>query len=267
MTGTDRPRRLRTLARELEKRYGAPVEPTHDNGPVWRLEWTDGPGMATVRALVDAADLAGAQVRLYRSHSMMAIALTAIRLAAAGRRGRLDGGSSRSGPLWLVESELRDLDSPDRPDDPLQEVLARRLLAEATAADPGGYVDDQMVASLVRDRGLGWLLAEAAQAGAELAPLTVLSARYAPHADADHAVAWRERGAPLPLQAAVAAAIGDDHLSPAAAVALLSVLPDLRAGLSRTEQRAVVAARRSGLSDEAIAAAMVDPAAALAGGR
>ncbi|MEV4212547.1 hypothetical protein [Micromonospora sp. NPDC049662] len=252
MAGSDRSRRMRALARDLEGQYGTRFEAVYDSGPNWRLDWADGPSYATIRKVVDAAELSGATLRLYRGHSMKAIALTAIRMAAAGKLGRHDGAGARSGPLWMVESELTGTDFPERPADDLQAKLAELLLTHATV---DGYLDDRLIASLIRNRGLGWLVEEAAHAGVELPPLTLLSARYAAPADAVQAVAWRERAEPLPVRTAVAAAIADDQLTEAAAIALVALLPELRAEVERTEAAAAAAARRAGVAPELVDAA------------
>jgi hypothetical protein len=241
--------------RDLESRFGVGFEANYDSGANWDLGWSDGPSWPTVRALADQADLAGAKLRMHRSHSMKALALTAIRMAGAGKLGRLDGGRLLSEPLWMVESEIDDVDFPERPDDDLQATLAKLLLAEAKTAGAG--VDDRLIASLIRDRGLGWLIEQAALAGAELPPLTVLSIRYAAHTGPGQATAWRERAEPLTPQDAVAAALTDDEPLPEpAAAALLAQVPALRAELTRTETAIATAARRAGLPGEQIEASL-----------
>lgn len=275
MAGSDRARRVRAFAKDLETRFdGVRFEPTYDSGPKWRLEWTDGPCRDTVRAVVDAAGLAGTQVLLSRSQSRTAIALTTIRLAAAGRLGRFDGDSHRSGPLDLVEWEMDRADFPERPSDELEQRLAQRLLAIATTASRTAWTEyesrprqgfrladvpldvEATAATLIRDHGLGWLVADAIRAGVEVPPLSVLSATYAAGADAALAEAWRERAQPLPVRTAVAAAIADDHLTEPGAAALLALLPELRAELARTEAAAREAARRAGLTPEQLGAAL-----------
>ncbi|MEU7802557.1 hypothetical protein AB0B10_25185 [Micromonospora arborensis] len=274
MAGNDRARRVRGFAGELESQHGTHFGVAYDSGPTWTLSWVDGPGYATVRKAVDAADLAGAKLRLFRSRSVTSIVLTAIRMAAAGRLGRSSGGSFRSGPLSLVESEVDDTDFPDRPDDDLQAALAERLLALATATSQSAWAEYQnrprqgfaladvpmgvagTVASLIRDRGLGWLVQEAAQAGVDLPPLTLLSVRYASRADAVQAVAWRERAQPLPVQAAVAAALADEQLTTETAIALIALLPDLRVEQAIRETAAIEAARHAGVAPEQIDAVL-----------
>ena len=227
----DRARRVRAFAKGLEDQFGVRFEAAYDSGPTWSLSWTDGPGFAAICEAGDAADLAAAKLRFYRLRSTKALALTAIRMAAAGRLGR---GSGRSGPLWQVESEMNDIDFPERPGDDLQAALADRLIAIATETSQAAWAKyrsqprqgfsfsevplgvDETAALLLRDKGLGWLVGETAQLGVELPPLVVLSVRYAPGADAVQAVAWRDRAQPLPLQVAVAAAIADAHLTEAA---------------------------------------------------
>jgi len=81
MSGSDRPRRIRALAQTLSARTQTEIRPTYDTGARWYLEWTDGPTPAAVRAAVDATDLAGAEIRLYRSLSARAVAVGAVRLA------------------------------------------------------------------------------------------------------------------------------------------------------------------------------------------
>jgi hypothetical protein len=269
MATGSRARVVRAFARQLEERYDVSFEADYDTGPKWRLTWSCGPSYKTVRPQVAVADLAGAQLGLYRTRSTTAIVLTAIRMAAAGQLGRFAGGEYRSGPLTLVESQVDDTDFPDRPDDDLQAALADRLLAIATTTSQAAWAEyrarprqgfafgdvpqdvEGTAATLLRDRGLGWLLEEATQAGTVLPPLLVLSARYAPQATADHATAWRERAQPLPISAAVAAAVADENLSQPAAAALLAVLPELRAEFERTEAAALTAARRAGVTSTA----------------
>lgn len=121
-----RPRRVRAFASELESRFGGRFEASYDTGGIWCLNWVDGPSRTTVRALADKVNLAGATLWLHRGYSMKALALTAIRMAAAGKLGRFDGsGDLRSGPLWIVESQVEDAKFPERPDDDLQPTPAQ----------------------------------------------------------------------------------------------------------------------------------------------
>jgi len=278
-TGSSRARIVRAFASQMQDRYGLPFEADYDTGPKWRLTWSDGPTYDTVRPLVAAGDLAGAQLGLYRTRSTAAIVLTAVRMAAAGQLGRFAGGGYRSGPLSLVESQVDDTDFPDRPADDLQAALAARLLAIATttaqaagaeynARPRQGFKFDDVpqdveatAATLIRDRGLGWLIEEAAQAGTLLPPLLVLSARYAPLAAVEQATAWRERAQPLPISAAVAAAVADEQLSRPAAAALLAVLPQLRAEFDQAEAAAITAARRAGVTSAPTPDGQTNPAA------
>lgn len=264
MATGSRARIVRAFAGHLSARYGVAFDAVYDTGPKWRLSWSDGPSYDTVRPLVAAADLAGAQLGLYRTRSTTAIALTAVRMAATGRLGRFDGGGYRSGPLSLVESQVDDTDFPDRPDDGLQAALAELLLAIATTTSQAAWAEyrarpqqgfrfgdvpqgvEGTAATLLRDRGLGWLIEEAGRAGTELPPLLVLSSRYAPDAGTESATAWRERAQPLPVSAAVAAAVADERLALPVATALLAVLPELRAEFERTEAAATAAAHRAG---------------------
>jgi hypothetical protein len=181
--------------------------------------------------------------------------IRAIRLAAAGRFGRYDAGSSRSGLRWSVESALHDLDSPDQPTEDLQAHLLPLLLAAAKAAAQTARAElyragpqrgfeagsppidaEDIAATLVRDCGLGWLLEQAA--GADLPPLILFCARYAPRADPQHALSWCDRAQPIPAGAAVVAvvaALADQHL---------------------TEPAAATAARRAGVNEAQVTAAL-----------
>lgn len=249
----DRARKVRAFARTLEDRFGGRFDAEYDTGAKWRLDWVDGPAGDTVRALADPADLAGADLRLWRRHSLKAIAVTSIRMAAAGKLGRYDGGRH---PVDLAEWEAREVDFPDRGADPLQDTLASLLVAAAKTTSekawaeyhathtPGSYrlgdyvpLDvENTVVDLVRTRGLGWLIEQAIADGAHLPPLAVLSARYADRAEPTGSLAWRDRGQPLPLHTAVTLALADAENLPApAAAALLALLPDLRAEWARTE--------------------------------
>ncbi|GIF75668.1 hypothetical protein [Asanoa siamensis] len=259
----DRARKVRLFARRLEQRFGGRFEVSYDTGARWQLDWVDGPGEPAVRALAAAADLAGADLRLYRRYSTKAIAVTAIRMKTAGKLGRHDGGRH---PQEIVEWEALDLDHPDRGTDALQDALAELLVATAIAkaktarADweatrpqrwvPGGSpvpLDaTETAVDLIRTRGVGWLVEQVIANGATVPPLVVLSARYAAHADAGAAVAWAHRAQPLPLHTAVALALADDDPPAAAGAALLALLPDLRAEWARTEAAITAAARRAG---------------------
>ncbi|MEU1813220.1 hypothetical protein [Micromonospora aurantiaca (nom. illeg.)] len=265
----DRARKVRQFARALEQQFGGQFDADYDTGPKWRLDWVNGPSEPAVRTLADAADLAGADLRFYRRYSSKAIAVTAIRMKTAGKLDRYDGGRY---PQEIVEWEARDLDHPDRGADALQDTMAELLIAAATAkaqtaraewaaARPQRWTPGdgrpmpldatETAVDLIRTRGVGWLVEQAITDGATVAPLVLLSARYAITTGADHAVAWRDRGEPMPLHAAVAAALADPELTEPAAVALLAVLPDLRAEWARTEAAITAAARRAGLPEPA----------------
>jgi hypothetical protein len=73
----------------------------------------------------------------------------------------------------------------------------------------------------------------------------VLTARYAA---GDAARAWRERAQTMPVRAAVDAALADPDIAAAAALAMVALLPQLRAEQERTEAAAVTAARKAGAS-------------------
>jgi hypothetical protein len=257
--------RVRAFARGLEQRFGGRFDTAYDTGPRWRLDWVDGPGEPAVHKLADGADLAGAELR--RRYSTPAIAVTAIRMKTAGRLDRYDGGRY---PQEIVEWEARDLDHPDRGADSLQDTMAELLIAAAKATaqtaraqweanrpqhwavsggSPVPLDATETAVDLVRTRGIRWLVEQAADAGVELPPLTVLSARYA-HAAPATAQAWRERAQPLPLQAAVDAALADQQIDPAAAAALLALLPELQAGWARTEAAIRQAAHAAGVPAE-----------------
>lgn len=261
----DRARKVRQFTRALEQQFGGRFDVDYDTGAKWRLEWVNGPSEPVVRVLTDAADLAGADLRFYRRYSTKALAVTAIRMRTAGQLDRYDGGRY---PREIVEWEARDLDDPDRGADALQDAMAELLITEATETaraaraewdaarqqrwTPGGGQPMPLDATetaidMVRTRGVGWLVEQAVAGGASVAPLVVLSARYAITAGADHAMAWGDRGQPMPLHAAVAAALADPELTEPAAAALLAVLPDLRAEWARTEAAVTAAARRAGL--------------------
>ncbi|WP_018588753.1 hypothetical protein [Salinispora arenicola] len=265
----DRARKVRQFARALEEQFGGQFDADYDTGPKWRLDWVNGPSEPAVRTLADAADLAGADLRFYRRYSRKAIAVTAIRMKTAGRLERFDGGRY---PQEIVEWEALDIDHPDRGTDALQDAMAELLIAAATATartaraeweaarprrwTPGDGRPTPLDATetavdLVRTRGVGWLVEQAITDGATVAPLVVLSARYATHADAGAAVAWAHRAQPLPLNTAVDLALADDELPAAAGAALLALLPDLRAEWDRTEAAITAAARRAGLPEPA----------------
>lgn len=268
----DRARKVRQFARALEQQFGGQFDIDYDTGPKWRLEWVNGPGEPTVRALADGTDLAGADVRFYRRYSTTAIAVTAIRMKTAGRLDRYDGGRY---PQEIVEWEARDLDHPDRGTDAVHDAMAELLIAAAketartaraeweAARSPRWTPGDgrpmpldatETAVDLVRTRGVGWLVEQAIADGATVAPIVVLSARYGPRAGGGSD--WLLRAQPLPLHTAVDLALADDDLPAAAAAALLELLPDLRAEWACTEDAVTAAARRAGLPDEQIAAAL-----------
>jgi hypothetical protein len=80
---------------------------------------------------------------------------------------------------------------------------------------------------MVRTRGVGWLVEQAITDGTMVAPLVVLSARYAAHAGSGAAVDWADRAQPLPLHTAVDLALADDNLPAAAGAALAVVVGSL----------------------------------------
>jgi hypothetical protein len=268
----DRARKVRQFARALEQQFGDQFDIDYDTGAKWRLEWVNGPSEPTVRALADAAELAGADVRFYRRYSTKAIAVTAIRMKTAGRLDRYDGGRY---PQEIVEWEARDLDHPDRGSDALQDAMAEQLIAAAkdtartarteweaarsqrwTPGDgrPMPLDATETAVDLVRTRGVGWLVEQAIASGATVAPIVVLSARYGPRAGGGSE--WVLRAEPLPLHTAVDLALADGDLPAAAAAALLELLPDLRAEWARTEAAVAAAARRAGLPDARIKASL-----------
>lgn len=140
-------------------------------------------------------------------------------------------------------------------------ATARTARAEWEAARPQRWTPGdgrpiplnatETAVDLVRTRGVGWLVEQAITDGVTVAPLVVLSARYATHADAGTTVAWAHRAQPLPLHTAVDLALADDERPAAAGAALLALLPDLRAEWGRTEAAITAAARRAGLPEPA----------------
>jgi hypothetical protein len=255
MSGSDRPRRVRGLAQTLSTRTQTDVRATYDNGARWYLEWTDGPTVAEVRAAVVATDLAGAEIRTYRTVSARAVATGAIRLAAAGE---LTIGRRWSQPLDQVRDALDDVAHPDRPRDQREDRMAARLLDAATPTDQQWPAPNEYrIADLVAERGLAWLLPDGAAAPADqqpgLTPIEVLTARYAA---GPAARAWREQAQTMPLRAAVEAALADPVLDADAAVAMVALLPQLRAEQEHLEAAAVDAARRAGTSWAQVGAAL-----------
>lgn len=252
MAGTDRPRRIRALAQTLSTQTQAELRVTHEGGARWYLEWTDGPTRTAVREAVDAADLAGAEIRLYRTFTARAVALGTVRLAAAGELGI---GRRWGQPLSQVQHALDDVDHPERPIDHREDQMATRLLAAATPADRQ-WPDEYHIADLVAQRGLAWLLTTTGEETADapdLAPLEILTARYAAGGQAR---AWQEQAQPMPLREAVEAALADPTLDQPTALAMVALLPQLRVEQERTEAAAVDAARRAGASWSAVGAAL-----------
>jgi hypothetical protein len=236
MSGSDRPRRVRAFARDLSTRLQASIQATYDSGTRWHLEWVDGPTRAAVRAAVDAADLAGAQIQTSRSASTRAVAAGAVRLAASGEFAI---GRRWGLPLTQIERYLEDVNHPDRTVDEREEHIVGRLLAAAT---PTGqrWPNEYRIGELVVENGLAWLLD-----GAQLAPLEVLTARYA---EGQAALAWRDRAATMPLRPAVEAALADPDPDPATTLATLSLLRQLRLEQEQAEAAAITAARRAEVS-------------------
>jgi hypothetical protein len=236
VSGSDRSRRVRAFAHDLSDRLQADIKATYDSGSRWYLEWVDGPTRATVRAAVDTADLAGAQIRTARGRSVRAAAVAAVRLAAAGE---FTIGRRWGVPLSQIEHHLDDIDHPEQTVDEREEHMVGRLLAAATP--PGQHwPDDYRIGELVAENGLAWLLD-----GARLTPLEVLTARYA---QGEAARAWRERTETMPVRPAVEAALTDPNLEPAAALATLTLLRELRVDQERAEAAAIAAARRAEVS-------------------
>ena len=252
MAGTDRPRRVRVLSQTLSTQTQTEIRVTHDSGARWYLEWTDGPTRTAVRAAVDAADLAGAEIRLYRTSTARAVALCAVRLAATGELGI---GQRWGQPLSQVQYFLDDIDHPERPTDEREDQMATKLLAAATPADRQ-WPDEYRIADLVAERGLAWLLpvpGEAVVDAPELSPLEILTARYATGAQSR---AWQEQAQTMPVRDAVDAALADPALDRIAALAMVALLPQLRVEQEHTEAAAVDAARRAGASWSAVGAAL-----------
>ena len=233
----DRPRRVRAFARKLSDSAGAEFTAQHDVGAEWTLEWVDGPTPETVQAAADVADLGGARLRLRRYHSARAHALVAIRLAHAGKLPYQRGVAVR-----LIEDTLVDTEHPQRADDDRQQRMAQRLVDTVRRA---GRIDTEEIAQVVGTKGLPWLIDDDT-----LTAVEILTARYA---TGDHLGSWRHQGRAMPAAAAVTAALADPEISPAAVEAVLELLPELRADLARIEQDAFAAARRLGVSVQAVA--------------
>lgn len=233
----DRARQVRALVRDLSRRVGTEIRATYDAG-TWRLEWSDGPTPQMVTADLAKTDV---EITIHRSLSARAVALGAIRLAAAGGFAR-----QRRPPVDQVEATLDDVDRPELAADDREEHLVERLLAEA--ADRPGPLQSR-VCELVAERGLGWLVTTAGVA----TPLEILTARYATGAAA---VAWRERAESMPVRAAAEAALADSTIDAAGALATLSLLKMLRAEQERAEAQAAAAARQTGATWTQIGAAL-----------
>jgi hypothetical protein len=126
MPRADRSRRVRAFARDISDRTQTTIEATYDTGARWYLHWTDGPIRSGVRADAEAADLAGAQITTSRSLSARAIAVGAVRLAAAGElSSSRRWGSDPVTFTWKVSSVRDGTGSSASPIFPDQRALSR----------------------------------------------------------------------------------------------------------------------------------------------
>lgn len=236
MSSGDRARRVRTLAADFGRHAGVDVTAVFD-GDRWRLEWTNGPTEAAARAWVGARapELAGV-VSVDREYSRRAWAVVAVRMATDGAfwdgHVRLLPHEAR----WLVERALRDRERPDRVDGEREDLVAR-LLAEVPA-DPWG--DGGELAGAVAERGLSWLLDGVDPGG--WTPGEVLTSRYAD--TRAEVVAWERTLDVLPARVLVERALTDPGLDREGGLALVSLVPVLRAQADATEAAILAAAGR-----------------------
>jgi hypothetical protein len=236
MANRDRARRVRIVATDLGRHFG--VEATAEYGERgWRIGWVDGPTVDTARAWVarrvpDVVDVA----YLYRDLSRRAWAVGAVR--AAGDGAYWDGYLTvRPYEVEGVTAPyIRDREYPNRLDG-VREVLVERLLVSLPADSWRGGSE---AAEMVAERGLA-VLVEGAGLDV-LTPGEVLTARYVD--TRAEVMAWERTLVTLPAAVLVERALADPGIDREGALALVALLPELRAGWDATEAAILRAAGR-----------------------
>ncbi|OPC76741.1 hypothetical protein B4N89_45490 [Embleya scabrispora] len=239
MSNRDRAVQVRTLAADLGRRFGVDVDAVHVHAG-WRIEWRDGPTVATARAWTArrALDPAGA-VSLFRDVGRRAWVVAAVR---AAMDGVLWSGVASAGPdeaRWLLERIVAEREYPDRVDGE-REVLVDRLLA-ALPADHDSRDDGGLVGGMVAERGVSWLVE--GEGLDVLSPAEVLTARYVD--TRAEVVAWERSLAVLPARVLVERALADPGIDRTTALALVALLPALRVEWAATAAAIRAAAARA----------------------
>ncbi|MEU0938992.1 hypothetical protein [Embleya sp. NPDC005971] len=235
MSNRDRTRRARALATDLGRHFD--VDATAEYRDRWVIRWVDGPTENTARSWVarrvpDMVDVA----YLYRDLSRRAWAVGAVRAAVDGAYG---DGYVTVRPYEVEGATapyIRDREYPDRLDG-VREVLVERLLASLPA---DSWRAEREAAEVVAERGLA-VLVEGAGLDV-LTPGEVLTARYAD--TRAEVMAWERTLGTLPTAVLVERALADPGIDREGALALVALLPELRAGWEATEAAILRAAGR-----------------------
>ncbi len=231
-----------TAVRAAIRELGATVEVFFDldydsSQRAWNLSWSDGPSVGAVRVLLADKGLGEVTFKPYRSYTVTAIALSAIRACTDN-----DDLSEVMHPrwanrTWLLESALTDVDYPAEPRSPRERVMLEFLLEAATS--PGHqHPDSTWIERKIPREGVGWILERAMGAGRHTDPIDLLTFAYAEASpDPMHLLRWRWQARPMPAEVAVSLVYQDADAGVADFLAALTVNTQLQAAI---EQRSTV---------------------------
>ncbi|MER7937884.1 MULTISPECIES: hypothetical protein [unclassified Streptomyces] len=228
MPVSDRAKRLRALAKELNRQFELPADTVHavlddySRSIKWYLRWTDGPSLAQLTKAAEGIDAEVlAEATLYRTYSPFVWALVTIRLTMSTEA--LPPREGYYPNTWHIREWLTPRKAP-RSRSKREQVLAARLAARYPEGEHATETPESLICDDVARNGVGPLLFADGPGQAPLTPVEVLTARYASGEDR---AAWNRHLTPMDALAAFQAAAADEAPEPAVTAAVLELLPDL----------------------------------------